>query len=125
MKISLSDQLAIRLGNTFATWTFVGFQLLVISVWILWDPFHNPERVYLDLAVSIWTLILDCVILISQRQASKELARNTEATAKTAVVTVEIAERMIHFLEEEKRVHKKMQESQDRTWRKINESDID
>ena len=120
MKLSLADQAAIRLGNTFATWTFVCFQMLLIAIWFVWNPFGGAERVGLDLAISIWTLVLDCVILISQRQGAKELQRNTEATAKTAAATADVAERMFAFLQEEKEVHKILQDTQEKILKKLN-----
>lgn len=80
-KLSLAERAAILIGGVFSTWTFIGVQLLIIALWyILWKG--EKSREYLDLTISIWTLLLDCIILIGTRQASRELSRNTYLTAQ-------------------------------------------
>lgn len=112
-KLTFADTVAIRVASTFATWKFLGFQLLMITIWYLVDPLHDPTRAELDLAVSIWTLVLDCIILVGSRQQSKELLRNTEATIK-------VAEKAADLLDEEHDVHKKILDTQQEILKKLN-----
>lgn len=105
-KLSLAEKSAVLIGGIFSTWTFIGVQLLIIALWyILWKG--DESREYLDLTISIWTLLLDCVILIGTRQTARELSRNTYLTAR---VVEEMAKNVGQNTEMLTLLHKKADE---------------
>lgn len=65
------DKAAIQLAGSLATWKFIGIQMAVIGIWYVVNPYQDPLRARLDLAISIWTLLLDNVIILASWMAGQ------------------------------------------------------
>jgi hypothetical protein len=64
--IPLYERIALRITALFSTWTFVTVQFAIIAAMLYLE---TAEKV--DIAVSLWTLLFDNIILISTAIGAK------------------------------------------------------
>lgn len=109
VKIPFADELAIRVANSLATWGFIGLQVVTIGVWFVINHMYpglidNKELGHLDLSISIWTLLLDNVIILSTsvltRIQSKQFKQLAQVTDHIAALETEHLREHDELLEE-------------------------
>jgi membrane protein insertase Oxa1/YidC/SpoIIIJ len=111
--IPFREQMAIRLTSVIGTWSWILLELIFISSWF----YFGMKKEYMDLTLSVLTLILDNIILMASIQ-------QTKTSTEIQEYQVKLGEGQLALLKEEEDVHKVLIQKQDQILEKLNEIDI-
>lgn len=77
--------LIVRVIKALGSWTSLALMGLAAVVWAAWNRYRQHSQDGLDLAISIWTMLMDAVVIISMNHSAAE----SELTTRKIVALLE------------------------------------